>query len=286
MTSRYPSVTPGVRSRSLCGRVVELVPGPFGPLDEAPVVREPAGRPHVAGVAVLEPVRLVHVTVDVRFLAVPARPGLSVVALGLRAHEHPAPPWPLERHLVPAGVEAATAPVVVRVPRVGGEHQQHPLAGAAGTHDEAGVPVRPVGRGAVGREVDEVEAAPPRRVGGHLDRGRPPAPGGIGIGGGGLLDACEAGGRPHGLARRAPPFDRDVVCGGRGGGAESHHLAGRIARLHAVALDRVVVGDGVGHGAVLADRRLAHGGERERHPGNRLPRPPTPATGRAPVPPA
>ena len=60
---------------------------------------------------------------DIGFLARPDGAALAVVALGVRAHQHAAPEGAVEAHLVPAGVQAAPAPVVVGVVGVGGDDE-------------------------------------------------------------------------------------------------------------------------------------------------------------------
>ena len=209
---------------------------------------------------------LVDVAVDVRLLARPARAGLAIVAIGLRSHQHPAPERPLERDLMAAGVETPPTPVVVGVPRVRGEHEQHAASSARGPHHETGVP-DPTIRWRIGhRQFHQVEPAPPAGIDRDLDADIPLAAVRIGGHRGRLLGADQIVRRPDRLELHAPAPNGDIEPGRWGRHAQADGLTRRMTELLAVPLDRVVVRDGVGHRHCLprggGRRRADRDGER------------------------
>ena len=100
-------------------RVLQLEARALGPLHETALVRVPACGTHVAGIAMLLAVLLIHRAVNIGLLVKWHGRTLAVVAFGVRPHEHAAPERPIERDAVSTRVKADPTPVVVRVVSVG-----------------------------------------------------------------------------------------------------------------------------------------------------------------------
>ena len=199
----------GVFLEILTDRDVDAEPLPLGPPDERSLPVPPAGaaapdrQPEWFG-PFEEPTAL---AIGLRLHLAPRRLGLDAEPGRQRA---------FERHAVPAGVERRAAPVVVRVPGGGGEHEQDRLARRAGrrpNHQEG------VGALVARREGHGVVAGSPGSNR-DLDRRGPVAAIGRRVGRGRVIGGRHQLRAPHDLAFGPLARDLDVERSGVAGDVE------------------------------------------------------------------